>query len=600
MLDTLKTLLSDKTILHEIVGVSKRISHNDDIKDFCDGDRYKNHPLFTKDNNALQIISHFDEVEVVNPLGSHVKRHKLGIVVFTLGNISPQLRSQLKLINLTIVATVPVIEKYGLDKVLEPYIKDLNILSTTGITVSISGEQRTFKGALLTFLADNLASNELGGFKKSFSFAFRSCRTCMVTKDSLGSSFVSNKFELRTSSKHQKQLEEITGPAASFYSSAYGINRRSSLLDIEFFNIFEGGLPHDAMHDILEGIAPLEIKLLLSHCFTNHFITLQTFNDRLLNFNFGYTIADKPIPILSRIFQSQEKSIRASASQMSVLIQVLPFLIGDKIPEDNNNWLCFLLLRRIIEIILSPVLTETHCSSLKLLIEEHHSKFVSIYGCGSLIPKMHFLVHYPEQIRLLGPLVHTWTMRYEAKLNFFKQSSRLSNFKNIAYSVATSHQRWICYQRASGSLVERACEYGPLKPGTTTLSLDEETGDVQQEMLKILPEIDIKALVFRPTWIHKDGVLYKNNNAYLVIGSDGLDPLFGRLDELLVIGNNAVFMVTKCNVLYFDSHYHAYVIKTGIEKSFLCNISHKKVYHAHKLGDGLLYITLKHTLYSIV
>ena len=54
------------------------------------------------------------------------------------------------------------------------------------------------------------------------------------------------------------------------------------------------------------------------------------------------------------------------------------------------------------------------------------------------------------------------------------------------------------------------------------------------------------------------------------------------------------------NVLYFDSHYHAYVIKTGIEKSFLCNISHKKVYHAHELGDGLLYITLKGTLYSIV
>lgn len=422
----------------------------------------------------------------------------------------------------------------------------------------------------------------------------------MVTKELLGSNFVSNKFELRTSSKHQKQLEEITGPAASFYSSAYGINRRSSLLDIRYFNIFEGGLPHDAMHDILEGIAPLEIKLLLSHCFTNNFFTLKIFNDRLLNFNFGYTIADKPVPILSSIFQSQEKSIRASASQMSVLIQVLPFLIGDKIPEDNDNWLCFLLLRRIIEIIFSPVLTEAHCSSLKLLIEDHHCKFVCLYGYDSLIPKMHFLIHYPEQIKLLGPMVHTWTMRYEAKLNFFKQSSRYSNFKNIAYSVAASHQRWICYQRASGSLVERTCEYGPLKPGTTIMSLDEETSNIQQEILKILPEIDTRTMVFQPTWIHKDGVLYKNNNAYLVIGSDGLDPLFGRLDEVIVVGNNPVFMITKCNVLYFDSHFHAYVIKIGIERSYLCNVTHKNVYHAHMLSDGLLYITLKHTINSVV
>ena len=351
------------------------------------------------------------------------------------------------------------------------------------------------------------------------------------------------------------------------------------------------------MHDVLEGVAPLEIKLLLSHCFTNHFITLQAFNNRLLNFNFGYTITNKPIPILSNIFQSQEKSIRGSAAQMSVLIQILPFLVGDKIPEDNSNWHCFLLLRKIIEIIFSPVLRETHCSFLKLLIEDHHSKFVALYGYDCLIPKMHFLVHYPEQIRLLGPMVHTWTMRYEAKLNFFKQSSRLSNFKNITYSVATSHQRWICYQRALGSLVGRAQEYGPLKPGTTTLSLDKETNDIQEQILKILPEIDMKAMVIRPTWIHTDGILYKNNNAYLVIGFDGLDPLFGHLDELLVIGNYTVFVVTKCKVQYFDSHYYAYVIRIGIERSFLCSISHKNVYHAHKLGDGLLYITLKHLVF---
>ena len=39
-----------------------------------------------------------------NPLGSHVKKHKLGI-----GNIAPKYRSQLKAINVAIVATLPVI-----------------------------------------------------------------------------------------------------------------------------------------------------------------------------------------------------------------------------------------------------------------------------------------------------------------------------------------------------------------------------------------------------------------------------------------------------------------------------------------------------------
>ena len=35
-------------------------------------------------------------------------------------------------------------------------------------------------------------------------------------------------------------------------------------------------------------------------------------------------------------------------------------------------------------------------------------------------------------------------------------------------------------------------------------------------------------------------VLYKCNNTYVIVGSDGLDPIFGRLDELLVVGGNAV------------------------------------------------------------
>ena len=126
----------------------------------------------------------------------------------------------------------------------------------------------------------------------------------------------------------------LDGPTASHYSKTYGINRRSSLLNIKFYSIFGGGLPHDAMHDILEGVAPLEIKLLLSKCIKDGLITLEEFNDRLMNFNYGYTVSDKPVPILSRALQS-DGSIRASASQMLQLVYILPFLAGDKIPEEN-------------------------------------------------------------------------------------------------------------------------------------------------------------------------------------------------------------------------------------------------------------------------
>jgi len=141
---------------------------NDGIMEDFDGQLFKQHPLFSQDPHALQIIAYYDEVKLCNPLGTHVKQHKLGIVFYTLGNIHPKFRSSLRVISLS-YAVVPVIEKYGIDQVLQPFIQDFSILATQGLSITVDGVQQTYKGALLAFLADNLASNDLGGFKLSFS-----------------------------------------------------------------------------------------------------------------------------------------------------------------------------------------------------------------------------------------------------------------------------------------------------------------------------------------------------------------------------------------------------------------------------------------------
>ena len=46
------------------------------------------------------------------------------------------------------------------------------LLYTTGIDVNIDGVLKSYKGALLAVLADNLASNDLGGFKNLFHLPF--------------------------------------------------------------------------------------------------------------------------------------------------------------------------------------------------------------------------------------------------------------------------------------------------------------------------------------------------------------------------------------------------------------------------------------------
>lgn len=113
LLQSLEALLSDQSIQEQLQKFPQRIRTDGKMEDYCDGVRFKSHQLFSKDPYALQIIAHYDELEVCNPLGSHVKKHKVGVLSYTLGNVHPKYRSKLKLLQLAIVASIPVIEKHG-------------------------------------------------------------------------------------------------------------------------------------------------------------------------------------------------------------------------------------------------------------------------------------------------------------------------------------------------------------------------------------------------------------------------------------------------------------------------------------------------------
>lgn len=46
-----------------------------------------------------------------------------------------------------------------------------------------------------------------------------------------------------------------------------------------------------------------------------------------------------------------------------------------------------------------------------------------------------------------GPLVHLWCMRYEAKHKYFKGiATVIGNYKNVEKTVASRHQRNMCYK----------------------------------------------------------------------------------------------------------------------------------------------------------
>jgi len=83
---------------------------------------------------------------------------------------------------------------------------------------------------------------------------------------------------------------------------------------------------------------------------------------------------------------------------MWLLGRVLPLVIGDLVPEDDEMWHNFLLMMEIVDRLFSSRVSEDTAVYLGVLIDEHHTAFTSLYPNESVIPKMHFMVHMPRLI----------------------------------------------------------------------------------------------------------------------------------------------------------------------------------------------------------
>lgn len=132
--------------------------------------------------------------------------------------------------------------------------------------------------------------------------------------------------------------------------------------------------------------------------------------------------------------------VKQSASEMLILIRYFALLIEDFVPLGEPIWDLYLTIRKVIDIMLSTSLEENNCTLLETLIGEMNNMYLK-YSMNNLQPKFHFLTHYPSIIRKHGPVIHLWSMRFEAKHRVSKISPRSSfNRRNICLTLAMKHQ----------------------------------------------------------------------------------------------------------------------------------------------------------------
>lgn len=238
--------------------------------------------------------------------------------------------------------------------------------------------------------------------------------------------------QLRNAQTHFEQCDLLRGLLQEHYSTIFGVNQLSILKEIPGFSVVTG-LSHDIMHGLFEGAVPYELKLLICHRVLSKFFTTEALNERINAYDFG---SNAPALIDSRIINSPSMKIRQLASQMMSLSEEYPMLVADMVPQDDSNWYSFLVLLKICSIAIFPICSYDNVAYLRVLIEEKLDLFKNLYPEYPVIPKQHYMLHYPSQITRLGPLIQSWNMRQESKLSFIKRVSHRRNYKNICLAVA--------------------------------------------------------------------------------------------------------------------------------------------------------------------
>lgn len=428
--ESLNKLLSYEDVFAEVMNGHE--TQDNSLEDIMDGDLVKNHPVFSQ-GESLAVMLYFDEFSVTNPLRSRAKNYKLLACYMLLANLTPEQRSKRRSMQLVLLCRAKHVKPYGLTRITAQLVTDLKDLEESGLDVSRGEGDFHFSVGVLAVLGDNLSQHQLGGFVPSFSCQ-SPCRFCTISKAQLKEGGVG---DARTPHSHDEQVEMVSN--FPYLSSAYGINGPAALAELNSWHCTDG-MPCDMAHDIFEGTGKHIVTLALQHSIDQGYLTFDELNTSLKDFRYHSSdVKDKPVQLSKK---GAHIVVKQTFSQMWCLARLLPLIVGSRVCENDMVWRAMLMFLQCLEYICAPKLTRGHILVCDDLIHEYLDaiKDLEDYDVHET-PKHHFLRHYKQQMLDFGPLKQIWTIRLEAKHEYFVDLMRLNRCrKNICKTLATRHQ----------------------------------------------------------------------------------------------------------------------------------------------------------------
>lgn len=310
---------------------------------------------------------------------------------------------------------------------------------------------------------------------------------------------------------------------------------------LSFFKV-TAGLPPDLTHDLFEGLIPVELAECFGLLIAKKYFTFERLNELIQAFPYKWRDKTNRPHLLPRAFQSN-KNIGGNSHKNWCLLRLIVLIVGELIPEDEPAWQIILDLKDIVDLVVCPVHTNESIAYLENKISEHRHRYCTLFPERKLLPKHHYLEHYPALILRFGPLVSFWTLRFESKHSYFKQVAKHTNcFKNITLFLATKHQLMI-----SHSIFSSSCEKNnPKVEQVSTVPLHVLKEEVAISLSQKYPDLTVVNLTHN---VYADGINFRSG-MIIVHGFVGGLPDFAEIVQMCVLRDGLAFIVKKLSSWY--------------------------------------------------
>lgn len=381
-------------------------------------------------------------------------------------------------------------------------------------------------------------------------------------------------------------------------AGVYGVDKRCPFLQLSYFGVTQS-FPPALMHDLLEGVIPLLMKLVLQSLHSSKIITIAQVNAAIAAFSFGKNDKGHQPVSLPLTIASGTGSVLGSATEKLSLFMLLSMMIGHSIPSSNKPWQLYLQLRKVMDYLMCHRLPEKELPYLQMLVEDFAQNFVDCFP-GNVTPKLHYLLHYPRLTSQYGPLRYLWCMRFEAKHQYFKKLARASqNYANLAHTLAKRHQLLQCWELAAPDFLGQAVKC----TGESHLIFSNLNAHHRASLLNYLnsSHIDASEVVWKCSSLTRDGVTIKVQDVFILkmIRAENV-PLFFKIAAIYKLRHDFFLAGNMLTVRSFSSHYHAYVVTEGVDV-VVCrpaDMVDSQVLDAYTLPDGKNYITLRYMCFE--